>query len=58
MKLLNLRFPDVNFSGVDWLYNLGIIDGKTETEFCPYDLITREEAAKILANLYNLFQTF
>ena len=36
------------------LYNAGIIDGKTDTEFCPYDFITREELAKVLSNMYAL----
>ena len=47
-------FSDTSDYSVVMLHNLGIIDGITETEFYPYDLITREEAAKILANLYNL----
>lgn len=31
----------------------GIINGKTKTEFCPGDLITREEFAKILVNAFS-----
>lgn len=30
-------------------YNAGIVNGKSETDFAPYDYITREEAATILA---------
>lgn len=51
---LKSPFSDTNDYSVMMLHNLGIIDGKTEKEFYPYDLITREETAKILENLYNV----
>lgn len=34
------------------LYCMGIINGKTETEFKPNDYITREEAAAVLYRMY------
>ena len=42
-------FSDTSDENVANLYSLGIVNGKTETHFCPYDYITREEFAKILA---------
>jgi len=47
-------FADTSDPDVILLYNAGIIDGKTDTEFCPYDFITREELAKVLSNMYAL----
>lgn len=35
---------------VNILYRMGIVNGKSETTFEPYSLLTREEAAKILCN--------
>ncbi len=35
------------------LYNIGVISGKSETSFAPYDPITREQAAHILFNIVN-----
>ncbi len=43
-------FFDTHDTAVSTLYNLGIVSGKTDTEFCPYDTVTREEFAKILNN--------
>ncbi len=42
-------FSDTSDENVANLYSLGIVNGRTETHFCPYDYITREEFAKILA---------
>ncbi len=42
-------FDDIADNTVHRLYQAGIIDGKSETEFAPYDLITREETAKIIS---------
>ncbi len=42
-------FSDTSDENIANLYSLGIINGKTETLFCPYDHITREEFAKTLA---------
>lgn len=41
-------FTDTENEDVVTLYNLGVINGKSETTFAPYDNITREEAAAIL----------
>ena len=50
-KFVSPPFPDAADVGITSLWNKGIINGKSETEFCPYDYITREEAAKILSGL-------
>lgn len=47
-------FSDTTDKSVTSLYNLGIIDGKNESEFIPYADITREELSKILSNIYYL----
>lgn len=41
-------FADTENNVVAALHSLGIINGKSETEFAPNDLLTREEAAAIL----------
>ena len=46
-------FTDTDNEAVKMAYEIGIIDGKTETEFCPKDLITRQEIAKILMRAIN-----
>lgn len=46
-------FSDTSDGSIITLYRLKIIDGKSENLFYPYDLITREEFAKILANTYH-----
>ena len=55
----NNPFTDIN--GVQWakeaivnLYKAGVVNGKTETEFCPDDLITRAEFVKIAAGAFKL----
>ena len=45
-------FSDVYDTSVTELYAQGIINGKTDTLFCPYDLMTREEFSKVLYNTY------
>ena len=45
-------FSDTKNKSVVNLYNLGIIQGKSESEFKPYDFITREEFAKILMSVF------
>lgn len=49
-----IPFTDTTDSSVNNLYCCGIINGKSEQEFCPYDYITREEFAVILDRIYNL----
>ncbi len=46
------EFTDTDNSVIFGLCNAGIIDGKSKTQFAPKDLLTREEAAKILDALY------
>ncbi len=45
------QFEDTDDISVKHIYSFGIINGKTDTEFCPYDNITREEFSKILSEL-------
>ncbi|MBR2884418.1 MAG: S-layer homology domain-containing protein [Clostridia bacterium] len=40
------------YLAVEYLYEKGIVSGKTETRFYPDDTIKREELAKILTNVY------
>ena len=47
-------FLDTNNQGVFVLNNLGIINGKSDAEFAPFEPITREEAAAILYRLINV----
>lgn len=47
-------FSDTANLNVINLYNYGIINGKTDTEFYPYDYITREEFSRVLANTHIL----
>ena len=47
-------FSDTTDKSIINLYNHGIIHGKSENEFAPYDYVTREELSKILANTYYL----
>ena len=49
-----LKFTDVGenhpaYSAVLYLFENGIINGKSETLFCPDDFLKREEFAKILS---------
>ena len=48
------HFEDTNNVRVQILNAMGIIKGKSETEFAPNDLLTREEAATILERLINV----
>lgn len=43
-------FSDTTDKSIITLYNYGIIDGKSESEFAPYDYVTREELSKVLSN--------
>lgn len=46
-------FTDTENTKVIALYNMGIINGKSDTEFAPNDLLTREEAATIVVRTVN-----
>lgn len=48
-------FFDTDNEKISALNNLGVIKGKSETEFCPDDLLTREEAATLLCRVYELY---
>lgn len=50
---VSMNFTDVpkdfwGYSYIENLYNKKIISGKSETEFCPYDNVTRAEFTKML----------
>lgn len=45
-------FRDINDSSVKYLWKQKIMIGKSDMMFCPYDLINREEFAKVLYNTY------
>ena len=47
------KFTDTTNSKIIRLNAMGIINGKSETEFSPNDLLTREEAAVILNRMVN-----
>ena len=47
------KFTDTDNPHILILNAMGIIKGKSETEFAPLDLLTREEAATILLRLIN-----
>ncbi len=44
-------FRDTDSQAVNALYALGIVNGRSDTEFAPNDYITREESAVMLARL-------
>lgn len=46
-------FTDTDNAHIKILNEAGIINGKTQTEFAPNDLLTREEAAVILNRMVN-----
>ena len=56
---ISYRYEDVSFfhdtksMEINYLFNIGIINGKSETEFAPYDELTREEAAIIISRMAN-----
>jgi len=47
------KFTDTRNKTIFILNSLGIINGKSETEFAPNDLLTREEAATIIIRMIN-----
>lgn len=47
-------FSDTSDVDVLNLYELGIVNGKSSTEFLPHDTVTREELAKILCKAYDI----
>lgn len=53
-ELKQIPFSDTKDKSVMALYALNIVNGKSETEFYPYDNITREEFSKILSETYKM----
>ena len=53
VEVTSSPFHDTDNSAVLQAYALGIINGKTETEFFPYHPITRQEMAKIIMRTIN-----
>lgn len=51
-SLEQLPFLDTNDKSVKLLWSMNIVSGKSETEFYPYDYITREEFSRILSEAY------
>ncbi len=47
-------FVDTEDVGVLFLHHIGIIAGKTETEFAPDDKLTRQEAATIIVRMLDV----
>ncbi len=46
-------FTDTDNYKIEILYRLGVVQGKSDTEFAPYDLLTREEAATLVVRMIN-----
>lgn len=53
VAIIKPPFTDTDNEHIEVLNALGIIKGKSETEFAPNDSLTREEAATILCRLIN-----
>lgn len=53
-KTIKNPFKDTDSKEIIALYQLGIINGKSSTEFYPDDKITREELSKVLSNLLSI----
>ncbi len=53
MGIIKPPFTDTDNEHIGVLNALGIINGKSETEFAPNDSLTREEAAAILYRMIN-----
>lgn len=49
----SFKFEDTDNEAVIILSRLGIVNGKSETEFAPNDFLTREEAATIVIRMIN-----
>lgn len=53
-SFIDKAFNDTEDAGVLFLHHIGIINGKTETEFAPNDNLTREEAATIIVRMIDI----
>ena len=47
-----IKFDDTDNEAAEYLYSLGIINGKGDNKFHSNDILTREELAKIALNIY------
>ena len=54
VEIFPCPFTDCFDQSVIKAYSLGIVNGKSETEFCPSDLITRQELSKVLVNMLEI----
>ena len=54
----SFKFEDTDNEAVLILSKLGIVNGKTATEFAPNDFLTREEAATIIVRMINSLMPF
>lgn len=52
-EITSIPFRDTDSVAVKMAYSLGVIDGKTETEFYPADSVLRQEMAKIIMRTLN-----
>ncbi len=52
-EIADSPFRDTDSIAVKMAYSLGVIDGKTETEFYPADPVKRQEMAKIIMRTLN-----
>ncbi|MBQ2889677.1 MAG: S-layer homology domain-containing protein, partial [Clostridia bacterium] len=60
-ETVKINFVDVAegsaaYEAVSYLYEQGVINGKSETHFAPDDSLKREEFAKILVNAFDVAQ--
>lgn len=55
-EFAEMPFSDTDNDAVRMAYTLGVIDGKTPTEFFPDDPITRQEMAKIIMRMLSAAQ--
>lgn len=53
-SFIDKAFTDTEDVGVLLLHHIGIINGKSETEFAPNDNLTREEAATIIVRMIDI----
>lgn len=51
--LKEMPFTDTDSKAVQMAYSLGVVDGKTDTKFYPYDPVSRQEMAKIIMRTLN-----
>ena len=52
-EIVSIPFRDTDSEAVKMAYSLGVIDGKTKTEFYPADPVKRQEMAKIIMRTLN-----